>query len=310
MARTNNFDALRLMGALMVLAGHMAPISGRTEWRWMVYGAGSIGVLIFFSISGYLITASWRADADLGRFLVKRYLRVLPGLAVATVSMYSIILALGLRDFPANALHHFNLSLWTIPYEVYCYILLAGAGMLLPRPALACGIAAVLAYSVLRSSPMTFFALFFAGGALMQEYPQLRGWRVVGLLVAAGVFIMLTTGDDAVTLALIIPAVTVWIGRQSWPLLREAGSYGDLSYGIYIYAWPVQQMVTHYMGKDASYLALFAMSLIITTGLAWASWRYVEAPALRRKPTKQANPVHSLVPVLAEIASEAPTVRP
>jgi peptidoglycan/LPS O-acetylase OafA/YrhL len=286
MARINNFDALRLVGALMVLLTHMAPASGRPTWTWMGNSFGTLGVLIFFSISGYLITASWRAEPDLGRFLVKRYLRVVPGLAVAMAACWLIVAALGLQGFPDNPRHDFNMSLWTIPLEVYCYVILAGAGMLVARPALVCAAAALGAYLLLPFDFFTCYALFFAAGALFQEYPALLNWRVVGLLVAAGLAVAML-GEENLGMALAIPALTVWIGRQSWPVLRDAGRFGDLSYGVYIYAYPMQQVVVSLMGASASYYALSAASLAVVLPLAWLSWRYVEAPALARKPVRE-----------------------
>lgn len=61
---------------------------------------------------------------------------------------------------------------------------------------------------------------------------------------------------------------------------------GDLSYGTYIYAFPVQQGIiatTH----TASPLTVFALATPITLSLAFASWRRIERPALLRKPRRR-----------------------
>jgi peptidoglycan/LPS O-acetylase OafA/YrhL len=77
---------------------------------------------------------------------------------------------------------------------------------------------------------------------------------------------------------------SVWIGSRSWPVLREVPRIGDLSYGIYIYAWPVQQVVVSFMGPASNYFALLAATLGCLIPIALVSWRFVERPALRRRP--------------------------
>lgn len=286
MARTNNFDALRLLGALLVLFSHMAALSGRVEWKWAgEHSLGNFGVLIFFSISGYLISASWRADPDLGRFLAKRFLRITPGLAVAMAITYGVVRAAGLYHFPNNPLHLLNGSLWTIEYEVLCYLLLAGAALTVKRPEIVLAAGMVIGYVLLPASYITYFGLYFAAGALLQAFPAYLDGRMVATLVAGGAMVLLLSGNTVLALAPALPPLVLWIGTRSWPVLRAAGRFGDLSYGIYVYAWPVQQIVVHLM-PGASYVALVVPTLLVTIGLAWLSWRYIELPALGMKPTR------------------------
>lgn len=283
--RHNNFDALRLLGALMVLLSHMAPLSGRREWLWMgEHSAGNLGVLIFFSISGYLVAASWRSDPDLGRFLARRYLRMFPGLAVAMGLTWAIVAALGLEGFRGNPTHEMNGSLWTIPLEVYCYLLLAGAGLFTARPVLVLALGMAGAFWLLGAAYLPCFGLFFAAGALLREFPRFNCGRAAFLFAAGGAGVFLSTGNTIIALALALPAVTIWIGSQSWPVLRRAGRFGDLSYGLYLYAWPMQQVVVALMPPGSSYAALTAASLAVVLPLSWLSWRFVERPALARKP--------------------------
>jgi peptidoglycan/LPS O-acetylase OafA/YrhL len=281
----NNFDALRLIAALAVLFSHMFALSGRVQP--IVVGDdtfGSMGVLVFFSISGFLVAGSMQKDPDLGRFLAKRFLRLAPALAVAMPLTFFIMLAFDLEGFPGQPLKNLNGSLWTIPYEVYCYVILAGAWMVWPRVSvLLAALYCLVAYNtnLHGDAPLVRFGMFFTMGALLQAYPQLRtGRALIGWALAAAV----AHHEIKLALALIVPPLTVYIGTRSWPVLRSAGRYGDLSYGVYIYAWPVQQFTVAWMGMESSYLALVIPTLAVTFALAWLSWRFVESPALDRKP--------------------------
>src|SRR6185312_8540842 len=86
-SRRNNFDVLRLAGALMVLVSHCYALTGRVEPLATLTGQtlGDLGVTVFFAISGFLIAKSWVDDPALVRFVIKRGLRLLPALIVAVI---------------------------------------------------------------------------------------------------------------------------------------------------------------------------------------------------------------------------------
>ena len=65
--------------------------------------------------------------------------------------------------------------------------------------------------------------------------------------------------------------------------LPNLARWGNLSYGIYIFAWPVQQTVVLLLGSAATWYWTTALSLPATLVLAWLSWRLVERPALSLK---------------------------
>jgi peptidoglycan/LPS O-acetylase OafA/YrhL len=85
-SRNNNFDVLRLFAALLVLWGHSYPLTADGQddiFSKSLCGydaAGGFAVMIFFVISGFLVTksASERTTAD---YLAARALRILPALA-------------------------------------------------------------------------------------------------------------------------------------------------------------------------------------------------------------------------------------
>lgn len=288
MIRHNNFDALRLIGALLVLFSHQFALCGRAEPLFVgAHSYGNLGVLMFFSISGYLVSASWERDPALWRFLTKRFLRIAPALAVSIPITVILVYSIGLWKFPDNALHALNGSLWTIPLEVYCYLILAALSLLsMTYAPLLFALTVLVAHQVGFTDRslmfVAYFGLFFAMGGLFYRYPRLLRWSP--LLIVVGIGMIFAKHDTSLGLALIVPAVVIAIGTRSWPLLRHAGRFGDLSYGIYIYAWPIQQIVVALWPKDARYFELLLPSLAVTTALAVLSWHLVEKQALTLKP--------------------------
>ena len=63
-----------------------------------------------------------------------------------------------------------------------------------------------------------------------------------------------------------------------------ATRFGDLSYGLYIYGWPVEEAVIWSLGGRALWWQVFAIALPATAAIAFLSWHLVERPALRLKP--------------------------
>ncbi|WP_250526169.1 acyltransferase [Caballeronia sp. GAWG2-1] len=78
----DNFDAIRLIAALVVLYGHAFPLSGVPSPALFGNEVQTLAVKVFFSISGYLVMGSWMRDPSWGHYLWKRCLRIFPGLIV------------------------------------------------------------------------------------------------------------------------------------------------------------------------------------------------------------------------------------
>jgi peptidoglycan/LPS O-acetylase OafA/YrhL len=89
--RSNGFDVLRLLAAAMVIFGHSYPLTGNVSQGFLANSVQTIGVKIFFVISGFLITKSWQSDPDLVRFWLKRALRIMPGLAFLCLLTVTIV---------------------------------------------------------------------------------------------------------------------------------------------------------------------------------------------------------------------------
>lgn len=330
--RSNNLDALRLVGALAVIFGHAYHIVGRPFENPVVagYPVQTLGVVIFFSISGYLITASWSRTKNPIGYLAARSLRIFPALIlVVLVCMFVIgplVTALprgqyfdapnfwsylsniilrpqyelpgvwGDQPYP-NAV---NGSLWTLPAEFFCYLLVPLV-FLAPKvariPVIALLLAASVWYSMTpplesaviwhsRISDNALMWVFFAAGAILRLLVE-RGMRfrtdvAVGLL-AVHLVIAGTLPQHTTKVAwLFLPYVVLTVGLASTPYVRRASRFGDLSYGLYLWAFPVQQLVIDLWGVRRMSVNLLVVTAI-TALLALASWHAVEHPSLKLK---------------------------
>ena len=94
----------------------------------------------------------------------------------------------------------------------------------------------------------------------------------------------LGTSLERVALLLTIPYMVLFLAYRSWPGVRRLTRHADVSYGLYLAAFPVQQSIVHAWGGDPpSALVVIAIALPTTYFLALGSWYLVEKRALRLK---------------------------
>lgn len=190
-----------------------------------------------------------------------------------------------------------NGSLWTIPIEVRCYIALGLAGLfglLRFRPVMLFCIALYMVWFFARSNADTtgsvnygreLSAFFLAGAALFSLQPHWSRHPALWALVI-GLACSIAWWIDWRHTALLIglPFVVIFFGTHSTHLLRRAGRWGDPSYGIYLYAFPVQQTVIHFTWPTLGFAGTMGLALAITFILAYASWHGLEKQILKFKP--------------------------
>jgi peptidoglycan/LPS O-acetylase OafA/YrhL len=295
-----NFDLMRLIAALLVVISHTFALSGRVPVTIRgVEDPGGLGVSIFFVLSGYLVSASYLRDPR--SYLVKRLLRIEPGLIasliVTVVALWWWTTAPASEYWPAaagyvvrNALLYpgtptlpglfaglpyagiVNGVLWTLRLEFTFYLVLmlirANLRLLL---VLVVGCAVVwLAVAVTASGPndrlahIAFLAgrngmLFFAGAVI--QVARLRiSWWLAAVSVVAFPFV----GPIALPTAVL-------------GLARPGRLPADFSYGLYIYAFPIQQVLV------SSGRLTLVNAVLAVLPFAAASWFLVERPALALK---------------------------
>lgn len=161
--QSNSFDTLRLIGALLVLTGHSFHLMAIPAPRIFGIAIHTLGLDIFFAISGFLVTHSYLQDTRTGAYLAKRSLRIFPGLiaslAVLALAVGPFVTTLPLLDYfrdrhvalfiLQNAALHYddwlpgwyefppfnggaNGSLWTLPIEFGLYLLVPLVCRILP----------------------------------------------------------------------------------------------------------------------------------------------------------------------------------
>lgn len=138
-------------------------------------------------------------------------------------------------------------------------------------------------------------AMFFGGASLWLWRERLSFLRkhvpaallVLALILAAAISPRLFIPLYYLTVPWLVLAIAHW--DQPW--MRRINGRGDYSFGIYIYAFPVQQAVAMFWA-DAGAFGLFGLSMLIIVPLAVLSWHLVEKPALalrlRRRPAPPA----------------------
>jgi peptidoglycan/LPS O-acetylase OafA/YrhL len=351
--KRNAFGAARAILAIFVIYSHCYALGGfgmdplqRALGRGITFG--TLGVSLFFTLSGFLITRS-ASRTNTGRFLWHRFLRIFPGYWVCLIvcafviaplifqfeygrvsRMFAVpnaspqgyvlrnltvfdfhgrslskVLTLG-QLMVSETLHRnpyplmLNGSLWTLPFELLCYLSIAVVSLVgaLQQTRRALLAAFFLVWGLITFQwlePASFQAIFppFAGslfmlvlyflsGALAFLYRNEVGYSRVrlglcGLVLLSGAVV----GWSGIIAPLTLPYLFLWLTCKL-PLQRFE-KRGDYSYGLYIYAFPIQQTLAFFQLPAAGFLTYFLSAILLTTLCAMVSHHLVEAPCLRFK---------------------------
>jgi peptidoglycan/LPS O-acetylase OafA/YrhL len=186
-----------------------------------------------------------------------------------------------------------NGSLWTLYSEVRCYVLVVVAGFLgISRPRffpILLIVAAGATFIVPQAEgggvlgAAATLTLPFAIGAATYVY---RRYVPVSALLAIGLIALAVLAFGTIFYpvmhALALSYAVLWLGFARIPGIQVYNRLGDYSYGMYIYAFPVEQTWMA-LNHHWSALQLIGLSLPVTLLLAIASWTWIEEPALRHR---------------------------
>lgn len=312
---------------------------------------GFSAVNLFFVVSGFLVTHSFIRSGSIGEFASKRFWRIWPAYCIAALMCLLVIGPLALHAWPAVPYAQWprflldvlflriyeidgaftdapysgalNGSMWTIKYEVMCYVFIAFAwsvGLLRRRHLLGALFALVAGYyglqvaGVLEQWNLAPWlprpVAFIVGEA--REWPRILTCYLAGMtlyayrdsipqrwwLACAAVAVLVGCGLVAAWLLLpliplllgyaVLSAGFTTVGRRFTRRLDTL----DVSYGVYLYAFPVQQTIVHFLPiVRGSPLLLFALAYPTVLLLAWASMRYIERRFQFEAPKKAGEPV-------------------
>ncbi|RZJ81729.1 MAG: acyltransferase, partial [Chryseobacterium sp.] len=333
--RDNNLNLIRFLAASLVIFSHSYWLTGHLQDEPLqklcgMETFGSLGVDIFFSISGFLITKSLVRQPLLGSFVRARVLRIFPGLIASALfctfvvgpiatslplisyikqpAVYDFLWRHGtLHDLP-NKLpgvfeynpipYNVNSPIWTLPAELLLYfmVFLLGAIILIIQRkqnvlsfllilSLLLGYFYGIPYSASYLLEISWWLISFAGGSicyLLRRYIRLN--IVVFLLMFVAFLVMFHFRFRYIKVAFDIVLLYGLLLFAYLPefQIRRFYKTGDFSYGLYIYALPIQQLMVQ-KTQMTSPILNFISSYLIALPVAVASWYFLEKPLLRWK---------------------------
>jgi peptidoglycan/LPS O-acetylase OafA/YrhL len=337
----NSFGIIRFILALAVLYHHSYPLGGFShEPIANLLGnqedVGSIAVLSFFIISGFLIVHSMLYTKSVWIYAWKRFLRIMPAFWVCLIVTAFAFAPLAywnehatlegfltMKDGPFSYIYsnffliinHYNIgklldglttphiwdgSLWTLILEAKGYILLGLLGaipFIKKRRSIFLGIFIILAIIFVTDyqvpKPDNFFLRFFLdpsvftyttyflAGSIFYLYRKEIPSNILVLLGTIALTVIAVKFKVLHQVLLFTAPYMIFWSAEKIPF-HNFTKYGDFSYGIYIYAFPIQQLISEFRfnGDLTIYLIL---SVSISMIFAVASWYLIEKPALGLK---------------------------
>lgn len=343
-SRKNNFDALRLLFATFVVISHSFWINGKYNSEIFNFltdsqiDLGALGVKGFFVTSGFLIFKSLERSKTLAEFYIKRFLRIYPALAVmCAIVMFTApfiyhgnVPLLQNRSywlFPVKVLSLFqfkiymsgiftghpskvvNMPLWTLCYEVSCYLVISFLWFikskkirfyLLSAAFFSFWYLASFRYFMLNQYVFSHFnmfsyyfydlAAFFTAGAVLSFFDfskvKYRFSFILLLITVCALSIYFHT--FFLLKYLFLPLIVILAGTfTKGKFAGLSQKFGDVSYGVYIYGWLIQQLLFEFFKLNVWPLTVFAIPLSYVVG--WFSWNFVEKRALLLKKKRHAR---------------------
>jgi len=313
----NNFTALRLMLALLVVLGHFKAFIGDYSPAWP-FSYSQAAVECFFVVSGYLVTHSFDRDPDLRRFFIRRICRIYP-LYLAVIIVQSLILAalapggipsnlkamaayLGANAVFANFADHdiggvmaglddpsLNASLWTLKIEFAFYLILPFLWRAIQRWGLPLAGALFLLSLGFQEALQSDYPLlakqlpgqlhYFLLGILAYRHRHLfRFDRRIGLAAAMLAAVSVTFLMHFRIPAVYSLAVAAFVMTTALSAPRLRLTL-DISYGVYLLHAPIIQL-TLLAGLYRPGWDGVVMIAGTTLALAALAERFVEAPGI------------------------------
>jgi peptidoglycan/LPS O-acetylase OafA/YrhL len=187
-------------------------------------------------------------------------------------------------------------TVWTLKYEMLCYVGVFAAGLagLMRQRIVALGLVAALFLAIVAldllhpdagkatQTSLRLPFLFAAGGVLYLWSDRLPVSWIIAVSLLAATWLAAGTPLYKALLFAFESYGVIWLALApglSHPALEP---HADLSYGTYLYGWPVQQTLVQ-LFPGAAALSLLPLAVAISLIVAALSWYVVEKPALSLK---------------------------
>jgi peptidoglycan/LPS O-acetylase OafA/YrhL len=209
------------------------------------------------------------------------------------IGKYSIIELFDANYYPFVA----NGSLWTLRYEIIMY-----------------AITSIFVFSFFKKSlylPIIIFSIFlflyiftlddsksfttniarlgsyFFCGVLLSRFNYLKYKTLILLVILLSLLIFIYTNNYNEIFLLIFISFSLKLGLDyiQYREYNQKKINFDISYGLYIYAFPIQQLLVKYLEFNNVY-TYFVSALVVTSIAATISWLFIEEKALRLKYAK------------------------
>jgi len=209
-----------------------------------------------------------------------------------------------------DALAQVNGSLWTIQYEFRCYLMVALFGLcgLLHRRIFwlmgtIMAVAAMVSplrdichwslslYPVIGDPTQIFrlTAVYFVGGCFFLYKDRIKFRPMFAILALAAILAVRIFDPTRIELAIVLFGgyLMFYFGQLTLKSLAWMKNVPDISYGIYVYGWPVLSLWIWF--RHGSPWVAFVAATVISFILGWLSWHFVESPALSLKHRMQSS---------------------
>lgn len=334
--RPSGFDYMRIILASLVIVMHSVATSNGIEanqvlWESPLGGFFKLILPMFFALSGFLVSGSMDRCETIISFAGLRLIRIYPALAVevlisailigpivTTVSLQSYFTDPQFLRYLVNVTGHIsyilpgvfednplpdivNGQLWTVKWELACYIVLIGLIILGIKKHRIVGIIGFLAYGALclfdqmhgndglvnttaTYVPGKVLVLYFLAGVIGYQFRSSIPYSPI-LIALSGLasYILLAKYSSGPYIAL-LPTVYLTIGlgvtevQRSW-LSRIA----DASYGVFLYGFAVQQFYAWLIGGTHPWWLNLGLALPTSIVIGLLSWNLLEKPIMKRR---------------------------
>lgn len=253
-----------------------------------------------------------------------RYHGTLAGFPVASAAKYVAINgALIAHGYPTIVgtqstipleLRGWNGSAWSLTFEALCYLAVAILAW--------CGALRVVPVAIVTGIGALTLLLWEVGfdpvSIVMDDIYYARRLITTGTVFASAALVwllrhsILASRKIAAGCAVVTAGALILLEHPHWlvgaPIaylimwgstrIRQPRVLGkaDLSYGTYIYAYPVAMLLTIYGVNDIGLLVHLGATLVLTLALAVASWFGIERPAMRWKDVGRRRELRAAVP--------------